>query len=287
MTSRRLRGAVIAGLCVAILTAVGVAGATAAEPAVTYERTAYDGTIWEVTADDARPLTYPEWSELGFPSFIAADTLYWRVSLFPTVYATTWFGDAGHEFVADLTYPEFVAAGRPRPEVVPWAEGIEAHKWQSSSELFATDPTGYVVKLTFDQWRRADYPSYTTRSNRGFVSMTWDSSGAIAYMCDLARGLGGKLTYDEWASLGYPTPYRTGRVANDWIFSYPGSSWVASTLVYRGPVTVEYSRGASLYRPLTYAEWQQIGAPQPNSRAGWTPQMPDPSCGAGSASPMD
>lgn len=280
--------AVGSGLAIAIGFLVPTSSALAEEAStVVYERTAYDGTIWEVKPEGVHALSYSEWEGLGFPSFSTADTSYVRAAPFQTVYAVTWFELAQAEWTEPIDYAQYVAAGMPRPSVEPWIEGIEVHKWPTASELFGTDPAGLTVKLTYAQWSAAGFPEYTTRVNRGFIAMTWDGSGDIAYMCDLAGGHGGKITYPEWVSFGMPTPYRTGRVANDWVYSYPFSGEMGNVLHYRGPVTVNYTAGDGLARALSLREWQMMGSPQPNSRSGWSSDMPDPSCSSDTPSPTD
>ena len=238
---------------------------TAAAAEVTYEHTAYDGTIWEVSGEGVRPLSWEEWSALGFPSFTSAQTDYVRVAPFDTVYAVTWFEQSGDEIQTVIDYEQFLAAGQPNPEVVPWMEGITVHKWDTGSELFAVDPTGSTVRLTYAQWSAAGFPNPTARSNRGFVMMSWDRSGAIAYMCDLQAGRGNRLSYDQWRSLGSPTPMRVDRTAAEFVFKVAGSA--SSTIFYSGPVVRSYNPGVipteSPRRALTLQEWGAMGYPAP------------------------
>lgn len=246
--------------------ALGLVAPSAAIAAdVSYERTAYDGTIWQVTPDGVHALSWTEWSDLGFPGFVAADTEYVRVAPFATVYAVTWFDLAQQEFTEPITYPEFRAAGQPRPQVVAWSDDIEVHKWPTSPELFAVDPTGSTVKLSYAQWSAAGFPGFVDRSNRGFVSMTWDGSGAIAYMCDIAAGRGGRLTYEQWLSHGSPTPTKVKRTNADFVYKLAGTS--SSTIYYSGPVVRTYApetlSSELPFRRLTYAEWQGMGQPAP------------------------
>jgi hypothetical protein len=245
------------------VTPTAVRATAAAE--VSYERTVYDGTIWEVSAEGARPLSWAEWSELGFPSFTAAQTDYVRAAPFDTVYAVTWFEQSGEEIQIDISYQQFLAAGQPVPIVIPWIEGIAVHQWDTGPELFAVDPTGSTVRLTYPQWSAAGFPSPTTRANRGFVTMSWDRTGAIAYMCDIQAGRGNRLTYDQWRSLGSPTPLRVERTAAEFLFKVAGSPM--STIYYSGPVVRTYNPGAitseASHRAVTYQEWGAMGYPAP------------------------
>ncbi|HYI51847.1 MAG TPA: hypothetical protein VEX42_09755 [Microbacterium sp.] len=270
MTKTWLSGQRRIAVMAAVTALMGVlipTGAAVAEdvPPVMYERTAYDGTIWEVTATGAYALSYSEWSSRDFPAFTDADTEYVRAAPFNTVYAITTFELAQTEWTDHIDYAQYVAAGQPRPTVVPWVEGIEVHKWPTSSELFGTDSAGATVRLSYAQWSAAGFPAFHARENRGFVAMTWDGSGAIAYMCDLAAGRGGRLTYDQWRSIGSPTPLRVNRTASDFVFKVPGS--VIPTVYYSGPVISPYAPAPGPVglgvRPLTYTEWQGMGSPVP------------------------
>lgn len=255
----------------------------AASVTVMYERTAYDGTIWEVTTEGAYALSYEEWSSLGFPAFTPADTEYVRAAPFNTVYAITWFELAEAEWTDFITYPQYVAAGSPLPTVVPWIDGIEVHKWPTASELFGTDPAGSIVKLTYEQWSEADFPVFVNHDNRGFFAMSWDGSGAIAYMCDLAGGRGGRLSFDQWTSLGSPTPLRVNRTAADFVHKVAGSSM--PTVFYSGPIVKAYPLrfpSGEVVRALNYSEWQRMGSPAPlitniTYPENWYCTGPDPS----------
>lgn len=231
-----------------------------------YVRTVYDGTIWEVTAEGAVPLSWPEWEARGFPAFQNADTQYGKVLDLPTVYASTTF-TPDIQLVEAITFPELQAAGFPRIVPLPWIEDIAVHQWSGSPELFATDRNGYVQKLNWSQWSGAGFPSFEVRDNRGFVQMSWDATGGIAYMCDIAAGRGGRLTWDQWSSLGFPTPQRVTRTSNDTVLRID-TPWNVSrgTISYVGPVTVAYpptiGSGRNL-RDLTYSEWRSMGSPTP------------------------
>ncbi len=245
------------------ITLTGAEVAAAAD--IGFQHTAYDGTIWEVSAEGVRPLSWEEWAGLGFPSFTPAQTDYLRAAPFDTVYAVTWFEQSGDEVTAVIDYQQFVDAGRPVPSVVPWIEEITVHKWDTGSELFAVDPTGSTARLTYAQWSAAEFPAATPRSNRGFVTMSWDRSGSIAYMCDIHAGRGNRLTYDQWRSLGSPTPMRVDRTAAEYLFKVAGSS--SSAIYYSGPVVRTYNPGTispeSSNRSLTYLEWGAMGYPAP------------------------
>lgn len=274
---------VLAVAAAALLTGV-IAAPAYAEPAVPdYVRTTYDGTIYEVTDDDVVPLTFEEWSSLGFPGFSTASTSFEKVLTFPTVTAVTIFDRPGMYLEVDVTWDEFQAAGYPPVAVQPWGPDISVHKWGTSPELLAEDRAGDILKLTYDQWRGAGFPSFTAREGRGFVHLSWDATGGIAYMCDTGAGKGGRLTYEQWASLGSPTPLEVTRTANDTVRKFTRSP----SLTYVGAMNYRWSPNLSPglgYRTLTYPEWLGMGSPAPadNSSA-----VPDLACQPGSLLPWE
>lgn len=252
-----------AALSLLLSSAAVPANAVAAAP--DYIRTAYDGVIYEVTDDSAEPLSWEGWASRGFPGFQNADTLYYKVLSFKTVTAVTAFERAGLEVDHPLTFDEYRNAGYPVITEAAWGPDIEVYKWSTSSELFAQDSSEEVVKLTYGQWRDAEFPAYSTRDNRGFVRLSWDGSGGIAYMCNIGGGRGGRLTYEQWSSLGSPTPAAVTRTANDAVWKI---SQYGDTLSYVGAMNLDYRPGDSLSAPLSnrsllYAEWVAMGAPVP------------------------
>lgn len=258
---------VIFALVAAVLIVPTAAPASAAPQDPDYVRTAYDGTIFEVTDDDAVPLTFEDWSSRGFPAFTTASTRFEKVLTFPTVTAVTTFDRPGLYVAIDVTWDQYRAAGFPRIYGVAWAPDIEVHKWGTSPELLAQDPAGYIIKLTYAQWRDAGFPAFAAREGRGFVRLSWDASGGIAYMCDTASGRGGRLSYDQWTSLGSPTPLTVTRTANDLVWRITGGP----NLSYVGAMNLPYAPSGRLQagisnRSLTYPEWLGMGSPAPLSR---------------------
>lgn len=248
---------------VAALLAAPAAHAAPAAP--DYVRTAYDGAIYEVTDDDARALTFDDWAQLGFPAFDEAATVYQKVLSFPTVSAITFFERAGVELTQDVTWDEYRNAGFPSITTAVWGPDISVHKWGTSDELIAEDAAGDTLKLSYPQWRDAGFPAFTAREGRGFVRLSWDGGGGIAYMCDTAAGKGGRLTYEQWTSLGSPTPLAVTRTANDAVRRIspgrPGLTYVgAMNLAYDpwGPLQPGLSN-----RSLSYSEWVGMGSPAP------------------------
>ncbi|WP_285135703.1 hypothetical protein [Microbacterium sp. lyk4-40-TSB-66] len=266
----------VTAACVAVAAMLAAPAAYAAPAAPDYVRTAYDGAIYEVTDDDARPLTFDEWAQLGFPAFDDAATVYQKVLSFPTVSAITFFERAGVELTQDVTWDEYRNAGFPAVLTAVWGPDISVHKWGTSDELIAEDAAGDVLKLTYPQWRDAGFPAFTVREGRGFVRLSWDGSGGIAYMCDTAAGKGGRLTYEQWTSLGSPTPLAVTRTANDSVFRRSPDH---PSLAYLGAMTYRYDDSVARWmgpRSLTYPEWVAMGSPTPLEG---TRVFPDLFCG--------
>lgn len=260
-----LRAAVLA--LAAALGALSLAPATAATPAPDYLRTTHDGTIFEVTDDDVVPLTFAEWADRGFPSFRTASTVFEKVLTFPTVTAITTFDRPGIQLAEDVTWDQYRAAGFPRVTTLAWSPAIFVYKWGTSPELFAQDSVGDIITLSYAQWQGAGFPSFTAREGRGFVRLSWDATGGIAYLCDTAAGRGGRLTYDQWTSLGSPTPMTVTRTANDLVWRLSRGP----ELSYVGAMNLVYDPSGRLQpglsnRALTYREWVGMGSPAPRDR---------------------
>lgn len=182
----------------------------------------------------------------------------------PTVYGVTTF-PGGDVVTEPITAAEYRAAKAPRVTKAAWvkAKGLKVVKWQTSCELIAVDPNRNTHKLTYAQWKAAGLPAYENRRNRGFIRMSWDRSGAIAYMCDVGGGFGGRITYAEWRALGAPTPQVVTRTRGDLVWKIPESELID----FGGPVTVSYpaEKATGWLRMLEYAEWVAMGAPKPVS----------------------
>lgn len=257
----------VAALAILSMFAVAMASgssAHAADDAVSYQRTAYDGTIWQVSETTLSPLTWDQWSALGFPDWVPASTEYLKVLDMPTVYAVTRLDGADDGTVVDvITYPEYQQAGYPAVRSTPWMDGLTLKHWATSPDLIVTDPAGYSHTLTASEWQDAGFPPYIDKVDQGFVQMSWDGSGGIAYMCSLSAGKGGRLTYSQWVAAGSPTPSHMTRTPGDLVIQVPGR---APRIDYVGPMSRSYPRtlGGQL-RPLelTYAEWSAMGRPAP------------------------
>ncbi|WP_314451132.1 hypothetical protein [uncultured Microbacterium sp.] len=261
----RFAAAAIVGVLVGTLFTSTQAQAASLEP--DYVRTSYDGTIYEVTDDDVVPLSFEKWSELGFPTFTAAPTVFQKVLTFPTVTATTEFARAEATISDAITWQEYQAAGFPAVGTLAWGPSISVYKWGTSQQLFAQDDAGDIIALTFSQWSGAGFPAFAAREGRGFVRLSWDTTGGIAYLCDTSTGHGGRLTYEQWTRLGSPTPYTVTRTANDTVWRIFGGV----QLSYVGAMNLVYDPNAGLEpgfsnRAIAFDEWRAMGSPAPENQ---------------------
>lgn len=279
-------------LATAMISVVILAGALMAPPlpagavaGTEYLRTAYDGTIYEVTTSGVTPLTWEGWAERDFPAWRTAETVYHRTLTLPTVTALTAFPRARQELRRALTWSQYASVGFPAVWTAPWDESLTAYKWATGPEIFARDRQGDVIVLTALQWQAAGYPAFATRENRGFVRLSWDESGGIAYMCDLSGGRGARLTYNQWRSYGSPPPDVVVGTARDVLWRPDPRQ---SRLVYLGAMNMAYVPDGNpprlTLRELRYEEWRGMGSPAP---------APEPSyssveryCGMGDPAPF-
>ena len=114
-------------------------------------------------------------------------------------------------------------------------------------------PDGSNHKLTYGQWQATGFASFDNNPNAGFIKLTWNDT--IGFSSDLARGQGRPISANEWALAGYPNPLTSRRFPGDQFTQRCGSD----TITYQGP---------TLYKDLTFAEWQAAGAPGPSKVGG-------------------
>ncbi|MCK9913230.1 hypothetical protein MXD81_29025 [Microbacteriaceae bacterium K1510] len=275
---------------------LGTAAPSAPPALSSYVRTAYDGVIYELNVGGSRALTWTDWESLGFPAFSDAETDYFKVLDLPTVYAYTYFESTDEEVLMSIDFNQWTSAGWPVPARLAWADWIIAYKWPTSPEIFATDFSGSVQKLTFSQWRDAAFPTFESRDNRGFVAMSWDKSGAIAYLCDARSGKGGRISYADWLAWGSPTPQVVTRTTNDHIVQWDVDLRRATGEIdYIGPASISYTRAVPFTpsptdmfgRHLSFTEWSAMGSPAPARTAAFSPLVNDIYCGSADPSPTD
>lgn len=216
-----------------------------------YYRTAYDGSIWRVEGTSVKALSYQDWKAAGFPAWQNAPTDYVRYPWSSSISAVTFFGQNPAQWVwKHLDYSSWSAAGRPNPRTAGWIEGSSIHQWSTGSELFLRDIGGVVHRLDYREWQATGFRGYERKANQGFVKLSWDASGTVAFLCDIAGGKGTRVDYRSWAGEGAPSPLSVSRTPGDVVWRGSGSQ-----LHYWGPV-------ADLV--LSYRQWQAMGSPAPS-----------------------
>lgn len=250
---------IIAGLAPPVSYAAPRGGApfapAEAETAKTYYVTQYDGTVWEVTRDSIAALTYGQWQSAGSPRPRPAPTDYVKYPWSSTVSAVTFFGPERERWIwKHVSFAEWSRAGKPSPRHAGWITGSTFYKWATSSQIFVQDVGGVKHALTAQEWAASGWAPFSTRTNQGFVRLSWDDS--IAFLTDLSGGSGGgPISYAQWAAEGFPHPRVTARLPGDQVYRDSGSS----TVYYAGP---------TVHRAITYAEWSAMGQPSPAVRGG-------------------
>lgn len=226
---------------------------------VEYLRLAYDGSIWEVSSDGIYELSWEEWRDLGFPAWRNALTEYVKYPWSPSISAVTYFGSDPREWLWDrLDFGMWSAAGRPAPRNAGWIGGSTIHQWSTSSELFLTDPSGHVHKLSYPEWSDTGFHPFEYIANQGYVTLGWDSTGNIAGMCDMSMGRGSRVTYDEWRRAGSPTPQVVSSLPRAYFWWWGGPS--AGSLAGSSTIFYESATGSLA---LSYAQWTAFGQPAP------------------------
>ena len=221
-----------------------------------YYRTAYDGSIWRVEGSDIRALSWQEWGDVGFPAWQPAPTDYVKYPWSSSISAVTFFGgDASRWVWKHLDYASWSAAGRPAPRAAGWIDGSSIHQWATGSELFLRDVGGVVHKLNYRQWQDTGFRGFERRANQGYVRLSWDSSGTIAFMCDISAGQGSRVDFSAWSGAGYPSPQATQRTARDLVWKEDGAA------------TIHYS-GAVIDTALSFSQWSAMGFPSPSNALG-------------------
>lgn len=227
-------------------------------------RTAYDGAIWRVEGTVARVLSWQEWSSVGFPAWQPAPTDYVKYPWSNVISAVTFFGTDPSQWAwKQLDYQMWRTAGAPVPRNVGWIQGSTIHQWATGPDLFLTDVSGAVHKLTYPEWRDTGHRAFEVRVNQGYLKLSWDGSGTIGFFCDIAAGRGSRLTYSEWVSAGTPSPLPVLRSARDRVWR----DGTGATIFYTGPLAES---------SLTYAQWRAMGAPMPLDARG---ELPAYACG--------
>jgi hypothetical protein len=149
--------------------------------------------------------------------------------------------------VAQLTYDQWVAAGRPSSAVMPYITGSTFFKFSNYGTIFLRSPAESVHTLTYPEWKAVPeaHRTYTNAGTGEFVTNTW--SGAIYLVGSDFRGQ--KLTRAEWETYGKPKATGYPLLTNTYFFQKTGS-----TAIY-------YASPAGDVRS-SKTEWEKAGSPQ-------------------------
>lgn len=117
---------------------------------VTYQKAPYSPTVYAVTGNVPRALSYAEWAAVGYPSPAPTDTHFVRYAWSESISAVT-FWSSGWQWDR-LDFASWAAAGYPVPCVAGWIEGSTVWKYRDSDALYLTDPSGATHHLTYSEW---------------------------------------------------------------------------------------------------------------------------------------
>ncbi len=244
----------------ALLAAAGLSsGAASAAPDTTYYSVPFSPALYvlgEIVEDEVevRVASYEEWSADGTPAPVPAPTTYKAYEWSPHVFAELELGEYG--YAEHLSYEQWLAGGAKTPTRNSLIVGTELLRYDTSPALLVLNPyeraDSPLHTLTFGQWQRLGSPAPTYMTNMGFQKLSW--SPVITYMTDLAAGVGGPITLEDWSSAGYPQPQVVSRYASDSFCVVPGSPDVR----YAGP-------GYPDPIVLTYPQWRAAGSPRPTA----------------------
>ncbi|MEU4740962.1 hypothetical protein AB0G02_10935 [Actinosynnema sp. NPDC023658] len=245
--------AALVGAGVAFGLAVAVAAPASAAVADGYYKQPFDPTVWRVDGGNARALSYEEWAAANFPQPAPSPTDYVKYSWSPTVYAVTFWGTPQSTWDWDrLTEPQWRASGSPVPRTAGWIAGSTYYQWGTSNEIFVQGEDAVKHKLTYNEWSASGFQPFGTRSNEGFLKLSWAPN--IMRMTNLSAGSGYSIDYGQWSNESFPTPRVVQRVANDHFYKYG----TAPAIYYQGP---------AFERSISYQEWVGAGSPSPEVRA--------------------
>ncbi|WP_424185019.1 hypothetical protein ACOBQX_24445 [Actinokineospora sp. G85] len=253
-----LRRVVLAALAAGIAAGVGSVPASAGPadylPAGYYKKS-YSDTIFKWTLEQGgwwRAIDYAQWEAEGFPEPEPLPTSYVKYAWAPTIHAVSFLDDLEEYWIWERLTPEmWERAGKPVPEIAGWVQGSEYHRWDTSPELFVTEPGGSVHKLTAEEWRESGHRAFEHRANMGFTKLSWDQG--VNFGVELDRAPGKRISYESWRASGSPTPRASARFPGD---SFHRASDTSPVIIYSGP---------TMTREITYDEWVAAGKPVPEA----------------------
>lgn len=252
MRQPRLKSLLI--VVVMTLAALVATPPAAAEETWPIYKATYSGVKYELV-NNTTPTVLPDerWktvyaAEVPLPT----DTVYLKYSWAPTLYAVTrWPGGEPAWQWELMTYDHQRRAGFPAGTDVPWIAGTVAYRWDTGTEVFFLAPDSRKHKVTADEFAVAGSPSVVTRTNEGFVKLTW--ADEVFRMTSLSGWTGYKPAWNELKREDSPTAKG--------IPSIPGQTFT----VIPGTNDIQYS-SSLMTRKITYSQWRAAGFPlQPTS----------------------
>ncbi|WP_159085098.1 hypothetical protein [Planctomonas deserti] len=207
-------------------------------------------------APPARIASYIDWSAAGFPTPKPAEVVYKAYEWSDRVWGELRFG--GITYADDMDFDGWIKAGAPTPTRNTLIAGSVVLRYETGADLFVHNyrdsPDALDHKLTFGQWQRLGEPSYLMVNNQGYQKLSW--SPIITAMIDVKAAVGAPLTFEEWATLGFPSPQIITR--------YP----VENFCEVIGSADIRYrTRAFHNVFPdgliLTLEQWRAAGSPPP------------------------
>lgn len=252
MRPRRLLGSILGLALAGTLVAAPVSAVENGFYSVPYDDTLYHHEHYTSGGEITIPAGYGQWQDAGFPTPRRAPADYVRYPWSTEIWAVHFFGPSRQDWVwVPLDFDQWTRAGRPPAREAGWIEGSTYWQYASSPEIFVAiwdDEPAH--KLTPAQWRAAGSPAPDRFGTEGIYKYPWSSS--IGYVWDTPSGSGDKLTYEDWAFLGFPTPQTVNHLNDEFVWQFRGSGQLYLDSAITG-----------VDHPLTYAQWSALGRPEP------------------------
>lgn len=149
-----------------------------------------------------------------------------------------------------LTYPQWLSAGSPEPEV--WRSGFYRAPW--SDIVHAVNADGHARRVSFSEWSALGQPwpaltpvQYVKNpgSSAVYAHVTWPTSPD-----DRRVGLVVHLTWSEYVRAGMPAVVERSAIPTD-----PYVKFTVGDTVYR--------QTGGVLTPIDYSQWQRAGYPTP------------------------
>ncbi|MCI9887973.1 hypothetical protein JT358_05790 [Micrococcales bacterium 31B] len=175
-------------------------------------------------------------------------TTYVKYSFSDRVYAVH---DGGSGAPSEwLSYSEWVAAGRPTPQVVTNVPGQTVERDETSAQVYLYVEAGEPrLHLTPQQWATLGYPAPELSGNKFYAA-----PGGKTVFNQFGYFAPAPIKFEDWVHYGGPQPKVDGTVA----------SWMIKTSA--GNIYIQSGGGADCetrWKHVTYQEWVDMGTPNP------------------------